>query len=196
MNSEILQGVTVAEIESFTFLSNDFKYEIEAFLTKPMDLIPKKNIPLIVNIHGGPHGYRGPTFNLKAQTYAAHGWATLMVNFRGSSSYGQDFSDAVFADQNGNEAQDVLYGTFAAIRRYPWIDRNRMGVEGWSYGGQLTAWLVTQTHIYKAAIAGAPVINNISYNYTTYYNMYEQMEWGLLAASRRYDGCVCGNVQH
>ncbi len=180
LNSEILQGVTVADIESFTFLSNDFKYEIEAFLTKPVGFDPDKKFPLIVNIHGGPHGYRGPTFNLKAQCYAAHGWATLMVNFRGSTSYGQALSDAVFADQNGNEAQDVLYGTLAAIRRYPWIDRGRLGVEGWSYGGQLTAWLVTQTHIFKAAVAGAPVINNISYNYTTYYNMYEQMEWGLL----------------
>jgi dipeptidyl aminopeptidase/acylaminoacyl peptidase len=180
LNSEVLEGVKPADIESFTFLSNDFKYEIEAFLTMPVGFDPNKKYPLIVNIHGGPHGYRGPTFNLKAQCYAAHGWATLMVNFRGSTSYGQALSDAVFADQNGNEAQDVLYGTLAAIRRYPWIDRDRLGVEGWSYGGQLTAWLVTQTHIFKAAVAGAPVINNISYNYTTYYNMYEQMEWGLL----------------
>lgn len=180
LNAEVLNGVALGETESFTFVSNDFKYEIEAFLTKPVGLDPNKKYPLIVNIHGGPHGYRGPTFNLKAQCYAAHGWATLLVNFRGSTSYGQALSDAVFADQNGNEAQDVLYGTLAAIRRFPWIDRDRIGVEGWSYGGQLTAWLVTQTHIFKAAVAGAPVINNISYNYTTYYNMYEQMEWGLL----------------
>ena len=180
LNSEAVNGLKVAEIESFKFISNDFKFEIEAFLTKPIGLDPTKKYPLIVHIHGGPHGARGRVFHLKAQSYAARGWATLMVNFRGSSSYGQNFSDAVFADQNGNEAQDVLYGTFAAMRRYPWIDRDRIGVEGWSYGGQLTAWLITQTHIYKAAIAGAPVINNISYNYTTYYNMYEQMEWGLL----------------
>lgn len=180
LNSEVLNGVALGDTESFKFVSNDFKYEIEAFLTKPVGFDPNKKYPMIVNIHGGPHGYRGPTFNLKAQCYAAHGWATLLVNFRGSTSYGQALSDAVFADQNGNEAQDVLYGTMAAIRRFPWIDRDRIGVEGWSYGGQLTAWLVTQTHIFKAAIAGAPVINNISYNYTTYYNMYEQMEWGLL----------------
>jgi dipeptidyl aminopeptidase/acylaminoacyl peptidase len=180
LNVEVLNGMKLGDIESFTFVSNDFKYEIEAFLTRPVEFDPNKKYPLIVSIHGGPHGYRGTAFNLKAQCYAAHGWATLMVNFRGSTSYGQALSDAVFADQNGNEAQDVLYGTLAAIRRYSWIDRDRMGVEGWSYGGQLTAWLVTQTHIFKAAIAGAPIINNISYNYTTYYNMYEQMEWGLL----------------
>lgn len=180
LNSDVLQGTTLAEMESFTFLSNDFKYEIEAFLTKPVGMKPDQKYPLIVHIHGGPHWFRGPIFYLKAQCYAARGWATLMVNFRGSTSYGQQLSDAVFADQNGNEAQDVLYGTFAAMRRFPWIDRDRIGMEGWSYGGQLTAWLITQTHIFKAAVAGAPIINNMSYNYTTYYNMYEQMEWGVL----------------
>ena len=66
--------------------------------------------PLIVNIHGGPHGQQGPAFNFKNQVYAARGWATLMVNYRGSTGYGQAFTDAVFADQNGNEGQDVLYG--------------------------------------------------------------------------------------
>ena len=90
-----------------------------------------------MNIHGGPHGQQGPAFNFKNQVYAARGWATLMVNYRGSTGYGQAFADAVFADQNGNEGQDVLYGVSAAMRRYPWIDRDRLGVEGTSYGGQL-----------------------------------------------------------
>lgn len=102
-----------------------------------------------------------------------------MVNYRGSTGYGQKFADAVFGDQNGNEGQDVLYGVNAAIRRNPWIDRGRMGIEGGSYGGQLSAWLVTQTHIFKAAIPLAPIINLVSYNYMTYYNMYEQMEFGI-----------------
>ena len=115
----------------------------------------------------------------KNQVYAARGWATLMVNYRGSTGYGQEFADAVFADQNGNEAQDVLYGVSAAIRRYPWIDRDRLGVEGTSYGGQLSTWLITQTNIFKAAIPTAAITNIISYNYTTYYNQYEAMTWGV-----------------
>ncbi len=135
--------------------------------------------PLIVNIHGGPHGQQGPAFNFKNQVYAARGWATLMVNYRGSTGYGQAFADAVFADQNGNEAQDVIYGLSAAMRRYQWIDRDRLGVEGTSYGGQLSAWLITQTNVFKAAIPTAAIINMISYNYMTYYNQYEQMEWGV-----------------
>jgi dipeptidyl aminopeptidase/acylaminoacyl peptidase len=179
LNSAVLAGKPIAEVESFTFVSNDNRFEVEAFLTKPLGLAASGKYPLIVNIHGGPHGQQGPAFNFKNQVYAARGWATLMVNYRGSTGYGQAFTDAVFADQDGNEGQDVLYGVSAAIRRYPWIDRARLGVEGTSYGGQLTAWLITQTNIFKAAIPTAAITNIISYNYMTYYNQYEAMEWGV-----------------
>ena len=130
LNAALLRGKQIAEVESFTFVSNDNKFEVEAFLTKPLGMTPTAKYPLIVNIHGGSHGQQGPAFNSKNQVYAARGWASLMVNYRGSTGYGQTFADAVFADQNGNEAQDVLYGVSAAIRRYPWIDRDRMGIEG------------------------------------------------------------------
>jgi dipeptidyl aminopeptidase/acylaminoacyl peptidase len=179
LNAAVLGGQRLAEVEPFTFISNDNKFEVEAFLTKPVGLNESARYPLIVNIHGGPHGQQGPAFNFKNQVYAAHGWATLMVNYRGSTGYGQAFADAVFADQNGNEGQDVLYGVSAALRRYPWIDRNRLGVEGTSYGGQLSTWLITQTNIFKAAIPTAAITNIISYNYMTYYNQYEAMEWGV-----------------
>jgi dipeptidyl aminopeptidase/acylaminoacyl peptidase len=179
LNAPVLGGKRLAEVESLTFVSNDNKFEVEAFLTIPPGVSEGSRAPLIVNIHGGPHGQQGPAFNFKNQVYAARGWATLMVNYRGSTGYGQAFTDAVFADQNGNEAQDVLYGLSAAMRRYQWIDRDRLGVEGTSYGGQLSAWLITQTNIFKAAIPTAAIINLISYNYMTYYNQYEQMEWGV-----------------
>ncbi|MCC6343208.1 MAG: S9 family peptidase [Bryobacterales bacterium] len=179
LNDAVLGGKAIAEVEAFTFVSNDFKYEVEAFLTVPPGRSAGSRHPLIVNIHGGPHAQQGPAFNTKNQIYAGLGWASLMVNYRGSTGYGQKFADAVFGDQNGNEGQDVLYGVNAAIRRNPWIDRGRMGIEGGSYGGQLSAWLVTQTHIFKAAIPLAPIINLVSYNYMTYYNMYEQMEFGV-----------------
>ena len=180
LNADVLKGVEIAPVDTFTFASNDFKYEVEAFLTRPIGLREGTKHPLIVMIHGGPHGQQGPPFVFKSQYYAHRGWATLQVNFRGSTGYGQAFADAVYGDQNGNEAQDVLYGVSAALRRNPWIDRNRVGIEGGSYGGQLTCWLITQTAMFRAAIPLAPITNNISYNYMTYYNMYEQMEWGLL----------------
>lgn len=179
LNEGALSGKAIGEVESFTFISNDNKFDIEAFLTKPIGLDKLKLVPLIVNIHGGPHGQQGTAFNFKNQVYAARGWATLMVNYRGSTGYGQKFADAVFGDQNGNEAQDVLYGVSAALRRYLWLDHDRIGVEGVSYGGQLSDWLITQTNMFKAAIPIAGISNLISYNYMTYYNQYEQMEYGM-----------------
>jgi dipeptidyl aminopeptidase/acylaminoacyl peptidase len=179
LNAAVLKGKSLGVVEAFTFVSNDNKFEVEAFLTRPIDFNPARRYPMIVNIHGGPHGQQGPSFNFKNQVYAARGWATLMVNYRGSTGYGQAFTDAVFGDQNGNEAQDVLYGVSAALRRNTWIDRDRLGVEGGSYGGQLSAWLITQTNMFKAAIPIAAITNLISYNYMTYYNQYEQMEWGV-----------------
>ena len=178
LNAELFVGKKIAEVESFTFISNDNKFEVEAFLTKPLGMTATSKHPLIVNIHGGPHGQNGPVFNFKNQVYAAHGWATLNVNYRGSTGYGQKFADAVFGDQDGNEGQDVLYGVSAAVRRYLWIDRERLGIEGVSYGGQLTDWLITQTNEFKAAIPIAGIANLVSYNYMTYYNQYEEMEFG------------------
>ncbi len=179
LNASVLGGKQLGEVEPFTFISNDNIYEVEAFLTKPAGWKPDGKYPLIINIHGGPHGQQGVAFVFKNQVYAGRGWATLMVNYRGSTGYGQKFADAVFGDQNGNEAQDVLYGLSAAMRRNPWIDRDRIGVEGVSYGGQLSDWLITQTNIFKAAIPIAGISNLVSYNYMTYYNQYEQMEFGI-----------------
>lgn len=178
LNTDVLKGKQIAPVESLTFLSNDNKFEVEAFLTKPLGMTATSKHPLIVNIHGGPHGQNGPAFNFKNQVYAARGWAVLQVNYRGSTGYGQKFADAVFGDQDGNEGQDVLYGVSAAIRRNLWIDRERMGIEGVSYGGQLSDWLITQTNEFKAAIPIAGISNLISYNYMTYYNQYEEMEFG------------------
>ena len=178
LNTDVLAGKTIAETESFTFTSNDNRFEVEAFLTKPAGLIANSKHPMIVNIHGGPHGQNGPAFNLKNQVYAALGWAVLQINYRGSTGYGQKFADAVFGDQDGNEGQDILYGVSAAVRRYLWIDRERLGIEGVSYGGQLSDWLITQTNEFKAAIPTAGISNLISYNYMTYYNQYEEMEFG------------------
>ena len=178
VNKELLAGRTIAPVESFTFGSNDNRFEVEAFLTKPIGMTATSTYPMITVIHGGPHGANGPAFNFRNQVYAGHGYAVLNVNYRGSTSYGQKFSDAVFGDQDGNEGQDVLYGVSAAVRRYLWIDRERLGIEGVSYGGQLTDWLITQTNEFKAAIPTAGITNLISYNYMTYYNQYEEMEFG------------------
>ncbi len=177
LNAELLSARHIAEVEAFTFHSFDGT-EVEAFLTKPLGLAEGSTHALIVSIHGGPHGQQGPQLDHKAQVYAGLGMATLMINYRGSTGYGQAFADAIFRDQNGSEAKDVLYGTEATVRRYEWIDRERVGVEGGSYGGQLTNWLITQTNRYRAAIPRAGISNLISFNYMAYYHDYLAVEFG------------------
>jgi dipeptidyl aminopeptidase/acylaminoacyl peptidase len=177
LNEKVLSSRTVAQVEAFTFRSFDGR-DVEAFLTHPVDRQPTSRHPLIVMIHGGPHGQQGPAFNAKAQVYASQGWAALMVNYRGSTGYGQQFADAIFRDQNGGEAKDVLAGVDAALSRYPWLDRERLGIEGGSYGGQLTNWIVTQSERFRAAIPAASISNLVSLNYMSYYHDYLAVEFG------------------
>jgi dipeptidyl aminopeptidase/acylaminoacyl peptidase len=177
LNRDFLGNRRVAEIEGFTFRTFDGR-EVEAFLTLPHGRTERSVHPMIVLIHGGPHGQQGPVFDARAQAFASEGWAVLMVNYRGSTGYGQAFTDAIFGDQNGGEAMDVLQGTDAALRRNPWIDRTRLGVEGGSYGGQLANWLVTQTDRFAAAIPRAGISNLISFNYLSYYHDYLAVEFG------------------
>ena len=177
VNRELLDRRSVGEMESLRFLSFDGQ-EVEAFFTYPVGRSEGSRHPMITMIKGGPHGQRGPRFDHKAQVYAAQGWAVLSVNYRGSTGYGQAFSDAIFGDQNGGEAKDVIYGVLAAVRRFDWIDRERLGIEGGSYGGQLTNWIITQTDMFTAAIPISSISNLISFNYMAYYHDYLAVEFG------------------
>jgi dipeptidyl aminopeptidase/acylaminoacyl peptidase len=177
LNEKLLATRSIAPVVDLRFVAFD-GLEIEAFVTMPHGRSEGSSHPMIVMIKGGPHSQQGPVLDLKAQAYASQGWATLMVNYRGSTGYGQAFTDAIFGDQNGREALDVLQGTDAALRRFSWIDRDRVGVEGGSYGGQLSNWLVTQTDRYAAAIPRASISNLISFNYLSYYHDYLAVEFG------------------
>lgn len=179
LNRTLLQARTIARVDAFSFKSSDGR-EIEAFLTQPATALGAAGVkhPLIVMIHGGPHGQQGPAFNAKAQVYASAGFASLMVNYRGSTGYGQQLTDAIFKDQNGGEARDVIEGVDAALAKYRWLDGSRLGIEGTSYGGQLTNWIITQTDRFKAAIPMAGISNLVSFNYMAYYHDYLAVEFG------------------
>jgi dipeptidyl aminopeptidase/acylaminoacyl peptidase len=184
LNRELLTGRQIAAVDAFTFTNEGL--EVEAFLTTPAAARAARpgTVPLIVMMHGGPHGQQGPAFNQKAQVYAGLGWATLMVNYRGSTGYGQAFADAIFRDQNGAEARDVLAGVDAALARYPFLDRARMGLEGGSYGGQLANWIVTRTARFRAAIPSAGISNLVTQNYLAYYHDYLAVEYGAFPHER------------
>ncbi|MGH9468222.1 MAG: prolyl oligopeptidase family serine peptidase [Terriglobales bacterium] len=180
LNQDVFAHKQIAPTVAVNFKSFDGT-PVEAFLTEPLDLpndpAPHSH-PLIVDMHGGPHGQQGPALSADPQIYAGHGYAVLMVNYRGSTGYGQKFEDKIFRDQDGGEAKDVLWGVTAALHDYPWLDPNRMGLEGGSYGGQLTDWIITQTNEFKAAIPIAGISNLISFNYLSYYHDYLAVEYG------------------
>jgi dipeptidyl aminopeptidase/acylaminoacyl peptidase len=100
------------------------------------------------------------------------------VNYRGSTGYGQAFANLIARDQNGGEGKDLLAAVDAVLAKNPWIDPERLGVEGGSYGGQLTNWVVTQTPRFKAGVPWASLSNLVSHNYMSVYHDYLEQEYG------------------
>jgi len=120
------------------------------------------HVPLILAIHGGPHGAYGNNFDFELQFFAANGYAVLYTNPRGSTGYGEDFLWATWGGGWGiKDYEDVMAGVDYVLAHYP-IDPKRLGVTGYSYGGFMTDWVITQTTRFAAAIAGAGISNWVS----------------------------------
>jgi dipeptidyl aminopeptidase/acylaminoacyl peptidase len=137
--------------------------EVEGILTLPPDYQAGKKVPLILNIHGGPAGAFSEQFiGLGAlypiASFAEKGWAVLRPNPRGSTSYGRAFRSANLNDWGGGDYQDIMAGVDEVIRQGV-ADPDRMAVMGWSYGGYMTNWVITQTSRFKCAAAGAGLTN-------------------------------------
>lgn len=177
LNTALLRERDVIEPQAFEFASFDGTH-VQGFLTPPLGREAGRRYPLIVAIHGGPHGQQGPAFAHKSQVYAGAGYAVLMVNYRGSSGYGQAFADGTIDDQNGGEFKDVMAGLDHILKVTPYLDPDRVGVEGGSYGGQLTNWAITQTTRFKSAIPSAGISNLVSHGYLIWAQDYTQVEWG------------------
>ncbi|MGV8947085.1 MAG: S9 family peptidase [Lutibacter sp.] len=153
VNDEILDKVIKPVIEKIHFKSGDGT-EIEGFVVKPIGFNPKTKYPLILWLHGGPVSQYEFDFNESPQLFAANGYVTLLINPRGSSGYGQPFSDVLFADWGNKDFQDVMAGVDYAIAQ-GYADPDHLGVGGWSYGGILTNYVITKTNRFKGAISGA-----------------------------------------
>ncbi len=127
---------------------------VESWLYPPLDLDPARRYPMIVYIHGGPQGYDGDYFDtgLENQIFPSRGWAVLRVNYRGSTSYGEAFCRAIWGDWHGREFDDLMAATDGALREHAWLDPNRLGMGGWSYGGIMTIWIAGHTDRFKVGV--------------------------------------------
>ncbi len=155
----------LGETRVITWKAKDGK-EIEGLLTLPVNYDKSKKYPLILNIHGGPAGafneaFIGASGLYPIASFAAHGWAVLRANPRGSTNYGLPFRSANVNDWGGGDYQDLMSGVDHVIQMGV-ADPNKLAVMGWSYGGYMTNWVITQTDRFKCAAAGAGLSNLIS----------------------------------
>ncbi len=160
-NEEFMREVWVSAAERFDYCSHD-DTPVEGFLLRPYGYEAGKAYPTVTLIHGGPHGAYGQGFMFQAQILASNGVAVLYTNPRGSQTYGQEFAHAVVQDWGGGDYEDIMAGVDRVVEDGI-ADQNRLGVMGWSYGGFMSSWIVTQTDRFAAAIIGAPVTNRHSF---------------------------------
>ncbi|MGH9900702.1 MAG: alpha/beta hydrolase family protein, partial [Pyrinomonadaceae bacterium] len=178
-NDALLRPLTLVEPEEFSFRSFDGA-RVQGWLLRPVDFQASSGTrrALILRVHGGPHGMYGYGFDATAQVHAARGYAVLYMNPRGSSGYGQKFSDGTFREWGGGDYRDLMTGVDEALRTRPWLDAERMGVTGGSYGGFMTNWIITQTPRFRAAVASASVSNLVSFYGTSLYQDLIHAEFG------------------
>jgi dipeptidyl aminopeptidase/acylaminoacyl peptidase len=160
-NSSLWEQRTLATVERLPYTAAD-GWPIEGFLVKPIGWDPAKKYPLIVSIHGGPAGMYGVDWYHEFQVYAARGWAVFFSNPRGSTGYGSKFQRGVAMEWGGKAYTDIMTGVEEALKRNSWIDRDRLGVTGGSYGGYMTNWITTQTDMFRAAVTLRSISNFIS----------------------------------
>jgi dipeptidyl aminopeptidase/acylaminoacyl peptidase len=154
------EGVQLADAEVFRFKSFDGT-EIEAALMKPGAGATHGKLPLVLLVHGGPASNFSADyfwFNAWPQLLAARGYQVLMVNPRGSAGYGENFLKANRADWGGGDFKDLMAALDTVIARGE-TDPNRLGIGGWSYGGEMTQWAITQTNRFRAAVTGGGVFD-------------------------------------
>jgi len=152
--------------------------DIEAALLKPGAPTASGTLPLVALIHGGPTGAWESTIESWGQLLAARGYAIFYPNIRGSIGYGQKFAESNRADWGGADFRDVMAGIDDLVAK-GLADPNRLGIGGWSYGGYMAEWAVTQTDRFRAAVSGAGMANLISEYGTEEHPSYDEWFWGV-----------------
>ncbi|MFC2169285.1 S9 family peptidase [Acidobacteriota bacterium] len=160
-NKELLSEISLSQAERILYKSQDGT-PIEGWILKPYDLDPQKpSYPMVLVIHGGPHGAYGNDFSFHRQLLAAQGYFVLYTNPRASVGYGEEFRWATWGGWGFLDYEDIMAGVDHALKHYP-IDEGRLGVTGASYGGFMTNWIITHTKRFAAAVSRASISNWVS----------------------------------
>ena len=153
INDEILAKLKLIRPENIHYKSFDGQ-EIEGWVIKPVDFQPDNKYPMVVKAHGGPQAQYSTSFNLEFQLLTAEGYVVLYTNPRGSTGYGEPFCRAIWADWGNKDLKDVMAGVDYVIKQ-GYVDPEKLGISGWSYGGIMTNYAITRTNRFQAAVSGA-----------------------------------------
>ena len=168
MNDALLSQVDMPAMEPFTFkgANND---DVQGFLIKPPGFDASKKYPLKFLIHGGPQGAWGNSWSYRwnGELFAANGYVVVMINFHGSTGYGQKFTDSISGDWGGKPYVDLMKGLDYVEKTYPFIDENREAALGASYGGYMANWILGHTDRFKCVVSHDGVFNTESAYGTT-----------------------------
>ena len=155
-NEKYLAEHPPARLEKFSVQREDFQIECRLWLPPGFDR--SQQYPMVLDIHGGPNGAFYDSFTPVQQVLATSGYLVLAVNPRGSSTYGKEFMMSVLGDWGGEDYQDLMAAVDEVVAR-PYVDGQRLGVHGYSYGGFMASWIVGHNDRFKAAVVGAPCID-------------------------------------
>ncbi len=162
LNKAYKRKVDILGHEHFTFESNA-GHRVEGWLVKPPGLDTSKKYPLILHIHGGPRGAYGNSMNHEFQVLAAQGWAVMYINPWGSGGYDEAFQAGLPGNYHEQDYDDLMKAVDVVIKANPWVDVDKLGVTGGSYGGVMTNWIITQTDRFAAAVTLRSISNWMSF---------------------------------
>lgn len=179
VNGDRIGGLEMNGLEEYWF-EGEGRTKVHGWIVRPPGFDPKKKYPAVFLVHGGPQGQWGDQFHYRwsAQMFASRGHVVIMVNPRGSTGYGQRFTDEITRDWGGKVYEDLMKGLDAALARYPFIDGNRVAAAGASYGGYMMNWMLGHTKRFRCMVSHDGVFNPKNMYGTTEELWFPEWEFG------------------
>ncbi len=180
VNSDKLAGIAMGKAQQISFAGWNNE-TVHAWVVAPADFDPKKKYPVAFLVHGGPQSSFGDQFHYRwnAQTYAGRGYSVVMIDFHGSTGYGQAFTDSITQDWGGKPLVDLKLGWAAALKQFSWLNEDKACALGGSYGGYMMAWIASQwADEFQCLVNHAGILDKRAMAYTTEELWFDEWENG------------------